>query len=197
MSSQSNVIVGLYPWFDSAGQQQAVARRPAWRLVSGRCFLYSPLNPSENNVSITLIPVSHVSEPAQKAGSVAVVTTHMPPMLDKVAPRFKSDALNVYFVNNHENLVEDAAALYGVSATNNKAFRFALLLKFLPISAIRSHSNLFPYTYSTTSQPRLMILDGFAIPFTMLRNFSCRKKIARGINFFLHTKTFACSLKVS
>ena len=51
----------------------------------------------------------------EQAGRVDVVVTHWPPTKHAVAPRFRGDALNGYFVNDREGLVREVGAQYWVS----------------------------------------------------------------------------------
>ena len=59
----------------------------------------------------------------EQAGQVDVVITHWPPTLDAVAPRFEGDALNGYFVNDREGLVEEIGARYWISGHVHDAYR--------------------------------------------------------------------------
>ena len=58
----------------------------------------------------------------EQASMVDVMITHWPPTLHAVAPRFQGDALNGYFVNNHEDLVEDVGAQYWISGHVHDAY---------------------------------------------------------------------------
>ena len=51
----------------------------------------------------------------EQAGEVDVIVTHWPPTLDAVAPRFEGDALNGYFVNDKDYLVEEIGAQLWIS----------------------------------------------------------------------------------
>ena len=59
----------------------------------------------------------------EQAGQVDVVVTHWPPTLVAVAPRFKGDALNGYFVNDREDLVEEIGAKLWISGHVHDAYR--------------------------------------------------------------------------
>ena len=60
----------------------------------------------------------------EQAGMVDVVITHWPPTLDAVASRFKGDALNGYYANDHEDLVEDVAAQWWISGHIHDPYRY-------------------------------------------------------------------------
>ena len=59
----------------------------------------------------------------EQAGQVDVVVTHWPPTLVAVAPRFEGDALNGYFVNDREDLVEEIGAKLWISGHVHDAYR--------------------------------------------------------------------------
>ena len=59
----------------------------------------------------------------EEADLVDVVVTHWPPTRDAIAPRFKGDALNGYFVNDREDLVEDIGAQIWISGHVHDPYR--------------------------------------------------------------------------
>ena len=59
----------------------------------------------------------------EEADLVDVVVTHWPPTRDAIAPRFKGDALNGYFVNDCEDLVEDIGAQLWISGHVHDPYR--------------------------------------------------------------------------
>ena len=59
----------------------------------------------------------------EQADLVDVVITHWPPTCDAVAPRFKGDGMNGYFVNDREDLVEDIGAQCWISGHVHDAYR--------------------------------------------------------------------------
>ena len=59
----------------------------------------------------------------EQAGKIDVVITHWPPTRDAVAPRFKGDALNGYFVNDNEGLVHLIGAQVWISGHVHDAYR--------------------------------------------------------------------------
>ena len=72
----------------------------------------------------------HVREHARQtellraqAGLVDVVITHWPPTRHATAPRFRDDALNGYFVNDQEALVEEIGAQVWVSGHVHDPYR--------------------------------------------------------------------------
>lgn len=56
------------------------------------------------------------------AGQVDVVITHWPPTRQATAPRFRGDALNGYFTNDKEDLVEEVAAQCWISGHVHDAY---------------------------------------------------------------------------
>ena len=58
-----------------------------------------------------------------EADLVDVVITHWPPTRHAVAPRFKGDGLNNYFVNDREDLVEDIGAQVWISGHVHDPYR--------------------------------------------------------------------------
>lgn len=61
-----------------------------------------------------------------QAGQVDVVITHWPPTRHATAPRFKGDALNGYFVNDREDLVEEIGAHCWISGHVHDAYEAAV-----------------------------------------------------------------------
>ena len=59
----------------------------------------------------------------EQAGMIDVVITHWPPTLHAVAPRFQGDALNGYFVNDREDLVEEIGSQLWISGHVHDPFR--------------------------------------------------------------------------
>ena len=59
----------------------------------------------------------------EQADLVDMVITHWPPTRDAVAPRFKGDGMNGYFVNNREDLVEDIGAQIWISGHVHDPYR--------------------------------------------------------------------------
>ena len=59
----------------------------------------------------------------EEADLVDVVITHWPPTRDAIAPRFKGDGMNSYFVNDREDLVEDIGAQFWISSHVHDPYR--------------------------------------------------------------------------
>ncbi|MCY4477353.1 MAG: metallophosphoesterase [Gammaproteobacteria bacterium] len=59
----------------------------------------------------------------EEADLVDVVVTHWPPTRDAIAPRFKGDGMNGYFVNDREDLVEDIGAQIWISGHVHDPYR--------------------------------------------------------------------------
>ena len=77
---------------------------------------------SENNDHGKWTVRKHIEEHARQtellraqAGQVDVVITHWPPVRQATPPRFRGSALNTYFVNDREDLVEEIGAYLWIS----------------------------------------------------------------------------------
>ena len=111
------------PWYsDLFGNHD----RRYLRFVEGAIYDFSPQFGGSGRWTIA----RHLDEHARQnrllrehAGRVDVVITHWPPTRKAVAPRFKGDRLNSYFVNDREELVEEIGAQYWISGHVHDAFR--------------------------------------------------------------------------
>lgn len=111
------------PWYSDLD-----GNRDRWRLqfVEGAINDFSP---RFNNAGRWTI-ARHLDEHArqtrllrEQAGRVDVVVTHWPPTRDALAPRFKGDGLNSYFVNDRQELVEEIGARCWISGHVHDAYR--------------------------------------------------------------------------
>ena len=111
------------PWYSDLD-----GNRDRWRLrfVEGAINDFSP---QFNNAGRWTI-ARHLDEHArqtrllrEQAGRVDVIVTHWPPTRDALAPRFKGDSLNSYFVNDSEELVAEIGAQCWISGHVHDAYR--------------------------------------------------------------------------
>ena len=111
------------PWYsDLFGRRE----RGYLRSVEGAINDFSPRFNDSGRWTIE----RHLEEHARQttllrvqAGRVDVVVTHWPPTRDAVAPRFRGNGLNSYFVNDREDLVEEIGARYWISGHVHDAYR--------------------------------------------------------------------------
>ncbi|MCY3988204.1 MAG: metallophosphoesterase [Gammaproteobacteria bacterium] len=111
------------PWYsDLFGRRDRTYLRSIERAIND----FSPQFADSGRWTIARHLDEHASQTRllrEQAGRVDVVITHWPPTRAAVAPRFKDDGLNGYFVNDREELVEEIRAQYWISGHVHDAYR--------------------------------------------------------------------------
>ena len=111
------------PWYSDL-----FGRRDSWNLksIEGAIMDFDPKFDDFGRWSIQ----RHLEEHARQtkllrdeADLVDVVITHWPPARDAIAPRFKDDGMNGYFVNDREDLGEDIGAQLWISGHVHEPYR--------------------------------------------------------------------------
>ena len=110
------------PWYSDLFSRRA----PGYlRLFAGSLNDFDPKYDDDGYWTVQRHLAEHAAQTRllrEQAGRVDVVITHWPPTLHAVAPRFKGDALNGYFVNDNEGLVRYIGAQVWISGHVHDAY---------------------------------------------------------------------------
>ena len=118
------------PWYSNLWGLPARWRDvDPWRLDMFERYILDfryPFN-SVNTWSLSKHVDAHLvqtGELRKQAGQVDVVITHWPPTKEAIHPRYKGNALNPYFINDHEDLVRTIGAKLWISGHTHEAYDY-------------------------------------------------------------------------
>ena len=118
------------PWYsDLWGLPAQWKDADPWRLDMFERYIMDFRYPhnSVNTWSLSKHLEAHLEQTEElrkQAGQVDVVITHWPPTKGAIHPRYKGDALNPYFINDHEDLVRTIGAKLWISGHTHEAYDY-------------------------------------------------------------------------
>ena len=118
------------PWFsDLWGDYKRLCSDDPWRVAR---FQKSVVDfhrrcNADGEWTLSTHVAAHIEQTSlleRQAGQADVVITHWPPTLEAIHPKFEGDAMNPYFINDHEDLVRAIGAKLWISGHTHEAYDY-------------------------------------------------------------------------